>query len=63
MNIVCANNKRRLNYVFGILRNWENESLLTLEEIDSYHTNQKPVPKHRQSPPTGRHIPRGFELV
>ncbi|MEC1714603.1 DnaD domain protein [Schinkia azotoformans] len=36
MNIACANNKRRLNYILGILKNWENESLLTVEEIDSY---------------------------
>ena len=45
MNIACANNKRRLSYVVGILKNWENESLLTVEEIDSYHENQKSVPK------------------
>jgi len=35
MNIACANNKRRLNYVEGILKNWLNESLLTLEEVQS----------------------------
>jgi DnaD/phage-associated family protein len=65
MNIACANNKRRLSYVVGILKNWENESLLTLKEIDSYHENQKSVPKHRQSTesfPTGRAIPGGFVL-
>nr|WP_263326286.1 DnaD domain protein [Neobacillus sp. Marseille-Q6967] len=65
MNIACANNKRRLNYVVGILKNWENESLLTVEEIDSYYENQKPVPKNRQlteSYPGGRDIPSGFEL-
>ncbi|MFK9092481.1 DnaD domain protein [Bacillus salipaludis] len=28
MNIACANNKRKLNYIVGILKNWENESLL-----------------------------------
>ncbi|WP_255286638.1 MULTISPECIES: DnaD domain protein [unclassified Bacillus (in: firmicutes)] len=50
MNIACANNKRRLSYVVGILKNWENESLLTVEEIDSYHeNNQKPMPKLKQS--------------
>jgi hypothetical protein len=27
MNIACANNKRRLSYVVGILKNWGNESL------------------------------------
>ncbi|WP_256942558.1 DnaD domain protein [Bacillus sp. OV166] len=65
MNIACANNKRRLSYVVGILKNWENESLLTVEEIDSYHENQKPVPKPRQSTesfPVGRAIPGGFKL-
>ncbi|WP_163526650.1 phage replisome organizer N-terminal domain-containing protein [Halobacillus ihumii] len=34
LEIACANNKRRLNYVEGILRNWENESLLTAAEVD-----------------------------
>ncbi|TDL75854.1 DnaD domain protein [Rhodococcus qingshengii] len=65
MNIACANNKRRLSYVVGILKNWENESLLTIEEIDSYHENQKPVLKQgksTQSFPAGRAIPDGFEL-
>ncbi|WP_442862493.1 DnaD domain protein [Bacillus sp. USDA818B3_A] len=65
MNIACANNKRRLNYVVGILKNWENESLLTLEEIDSFHDNKKSLPKQKQpihSFPIGRQIPRGFEL-
>lgn len=65
MNIACANNKRRLSYVIGILKNWENESLLTIEEFDSYHENQKPVLKQgksTQSFPAGRAIPDGFEL-
>ncbi|ETI69455.1 DnaD domain protein [Neobacillus vireti] len=64
MNIACANNKRRLSYVVGILKNWENESLLTVGEIDSYHENQKSVPKHRQATESfkaGRDIPSGFE--
>jgi len=61
MNIACANNKRKLNYIVGILKNWENESLLTVEEIDSYQQNQKPVVKNRQSI-AGRDIPSGFEL-
>jgi DnaD/phage-associated family protein len=65
MNIACANNKRKLNYIVGILKNWENESLLTVEEIDSYHENQKSAPKHRQSTESfqaGRDIPSRFEL-
>jgi DNA replication protein DnaD len=27
--------------VVGILKNWENESVLTLEEIDTYYENKK----------------------
>ena len=63
MTIACANNKRKLNYVVGILKNWENESLLTAEEIDSYVEDQKPVVKSKQasgSLPGGRDIPSGF---
>jgi DnaD/phage-associated family protein len=65
MNIACANNKRKLNYVVGILKNWEKESILTVEEIDTLHENQKSNLKHRQSTqtfPAGRVIPVGFEL-
>jgi DNA replication protein DnaD len=65
MNIACANNKRRLNYVMGILKNWENESLLTVADIDSHYQNQKSIPKHRQSQetvPGGRPIPGRFKL-
>jgi DnaD/phage-associated family protein len=65
MNIACANNKRKLNYVTGILKNWENQSLLTVEEIDSYQDNQQPAPKHRQlneSHHGGRAIPKEFVL-
>ncbi|OIK11926.1 hypothetical protein BIV60_17225 [Bacillus sp. MUM 116] len=65
MNIACANNKRKLNYIVGILKNWENESLLTLEEVETDQEKQKPAPKHRKSTesfPAGRDIPRGFEL-
>ncbi|MDR7002170.1 DnaD domain protein [Neobacillus niacini] len=65
MKIACATNKRRLNYIVGILKNWENESLLTVEEVDSYGENQKPPHKSRpftKSPPAGRSIPREFEL-
>ncbi|WP_238579202.1 DnaD domain protein [Neobacillus niacini] len=65
MNIACANNKRRLSYVVGILKNWENESLLTVEDIDSYQENQKSLPKHSQTSQSfsaGRDIPRDFVL-
>jgi DnaD/phage-associated family protein len=65
MNIACANNKRKLCYIFGILKNWENESLLTVEEIDAYQENTKTVQKHMHltdSKPTGRDIPNRFVL-
>jgi DnaD/phage-associated family protein len=65
MNIACANNKRRLGYVVGILKNWENDSLLTVEEIDTFFESQNSVPKHRQSTesfPAGRAIPGEFVL-
>ncbi|WP_257208884.1 DnaD domain protein [Bacillus sp. AFS031507] len=65
MNIACANNKRRLSYVVGILKNWVNDSLLTVEEIDSFYESQNSTPKHRQSTeslPVGRAIPSGFKL-
>ncbi|WP_257208887.1 DnaD domain protein [Bacillus sp. AFS031507] len=65
MNIACANNKRRLSYVVGILKNWVNDSLLTVEEIDSFYESQNSTRKHRQSTesfPAGRAIPSGFKL-
>lgn len=65
MTIACANNKRKLNYVVGILKNWENESLLTIEEIDTYHETQRALPKQRKSTKAdacGRDIPTEFEL-
>jgi DnaD/phage-associated family protein len=65
MNIACANNKRKLNYIIGILKNWENESLLSVEEIDAYQENSNTVQKHKQSTeskPSGRDIPGRFVL-
>ncbi|MFL6517919.1 MAG: DnaD domain protein, partial [Bacillus sp. (in: firmicutes)] len=65
MNIACANNKRRLTYVVAILKNWENESLLSVEEIDSHDESQKPVLKNKKSTDSfsrGRDIPSGFDL-
>ncbi|WP_144553512.1 DnaD domain protein [Bacillus sp. X1(2014)] len=65
MNIACANNKRRLTYVVGILKNWENESLLSVEEIDSYIESRKPVQNNWQSKdffPRGRDIPSGYDF-
>ena len=65
LTIACSNNKRKLNYVVGILKNWENESLLTVEEIEDYQQSKKQDQNTRNSThsfPTGRDIPRGFDL-
>jgi DnaD/phage-associated family protein len=65
MNIACGNNKRKLSYIIGILKNWENESLLSVEEIDAYQENSKTVQNHKQSTQSnsnGRDIPNGFVL-
>jgi DnaD/phage-associated family protein len=61
MSIACANNKRKLNYVVGILKNWENESLLTIADIDSYERDRKPM-RLTQTTCAGRAIPSGFIL-
>ncbi|MEH7255317.1 DnaD domain protein [Neobacillus niacini] len=63
LKIACANNKRRLSYVVGVLKNWENESLLTVEEIDSYQEKQTRAVKNRQridSSHGGRPVPDLF---
>jgi DnaD/phage-associated family protein len=65
MNIACANNKRKLSYFIGILKNWENESFLSVEEIDAYQENSNTLQKHKQSTeskPSGRDIPGRFVL-
>src|SRR5690625_1514072 len=41
LNIACENDARRLKYAEGILKNWENESLLTIEEIDNRNEKRK----------------------
>lgn len=61
MQLACSNNKRRLNYVEGILKNWENESLLTLEEIELELKNKPKVKKQPvDKQQTGRDIPTDF---
>lgn len=64
MNIACSNNKRQLNYIIGILKNWENESLLTAEDIDLYSEIQQHLRKRAlsESVPRRRRIPSEFEL-
>ncbi|MHC0038819.1 DnaD domain-containing protein [Pseudoneobacillus sp. C159] len=65
MKIACANNKRKLNYVVAILQNWQNESLLTMEEIESYQEKLKSLQKTRQKTETvcsGRAIPNRTEV-
>lgn len=49
LNIACSNNKRRLNYVEGILRNWENESLLTIEEVEHSQRKMKVINGGKQN--------------
>lgn len=65
MTIACSNNTRILNYVLGILKNWENSSLLTVEEIDSYNETMLSKTKTRigsENSLGGRSIPTQFEL-
>ncbi|WP_419956494.1 DnaD domain-containing protein [Neobacillus niacini] len=64
LHIACANNKRRLSYVVGILKNWENESLLTIEEIEYFQENQKGDYQRKPKPPLsgGRDVPSEFVL-
>src|SRR5699024_9613170 len=45
LNIACENDARRLKYTEGILKNWENESLLTVEEIENSNRNQHKQPE------------------
>ncbi|WP_233452124.1 DnaD domain protein [Metabacillus niabensis] len=64
LELSCANNKRRLNYVVGILKNWKNSSLLTVEEIEAEEQNGQ-YERTRQlaeAIPAGRAIPSGFTL-
>jgi DnaD/phage-associated family protein len=61
MEIACANNKRRLNYVVGILKNWENESLLTVEEIKLYDESKKQA-QSSKSTKSGRAIPSIYQF-
>lgn len=48
MEIACSNDKRRLNYVEGILKNWSNESILTVEEANQQRkpTNKSKIPEY-----------------
>jgi DnaD/phage-associated family protein len=59
MTIACTNNIRKLNYVVGILKNWENEGLLTVEEIDLYH---KKKPTEQEQPAERKGKTKEFKL-
>ncbi|MFD2804791.1 DnaD domain-containing protein [Litchfieldia salsa] len=59
MTIACTNNIRKLNYVVGILKNWENEGLLTVEEIDLYH---KKKPTEQEQPAEHKGKTKEFQL-
>lgn len=50
LDIASKNDARRLNYVEGILRNWHNESILTLEEVEK---NDIRLQKRRSSNTSG----------
>jgi len=45
LNIPCESDARRLKYIEGILKNWENESLLTVEEIENSVQNRHKQPR------------------
>lgn len=64
MNIACANNKRTLSYVSAILKNWENDSLLSVKEIE-FHESQKAAQKSKhvsECMPLVRAVPEEFVL-
>lgn len=60
LEIACSSNIRRLNYVVGILRNWENESVLTLEEVDTYIEKKKRSTEQPEQETTD--LPKEFKL-
>jgi len=47
LNIACESDARRLKYIEGILKNWENESLSTVEEIENRNRNRQKQPKEQ----------------
>lgn len=64
LNIACANNKRTLGYVNAILKNWENETLLSIKEIE-FRESQKAAQKSKnfnQCMQLGRAVPGEFVL-
>lgn len=63
LTIACANNKRKVNYVVGILKNWDHQSLRTVEEIDLYQEKQnKKQKQNTYNEKAGRAIPGEFVL-
>jgi DnaD/phage-associated family protein len=60
MSLACTYNNRKLNYVNRIMKNWVNESLLTIEEINAHEEkqNSKRKEKERAETPAGRYIPK-----
>src|SRR5699024_867897 len=47
LNIACESDARRLKYIEGILNNWENESLITVKEIEKTNHNRQKQPKEQ----------------
>ncbi|XQY90049.1 DnaD domain protein [Metabacillus sp. HB246100] len=64
LSIASANNKRKLNYVLAILKNWENSSLVTINQINETldKPNRTTKVKKPNDSPTGRAIPHDFVL-
>ncbi|MBM6616973.1 DnaD domain protein [Bacillus suaedaesalsae] len=46
LDIASSNNCRKLSYVVAILRNWENECILTLEDFKANEEQKKQSSKH-----------------
>src|SRR5699024_7049460 len=47
LNIASESDARRLKYIEGIHKNWENEALLTVEEIENRNQNRQKQSKEQ----------------
>ncbi|WP_456276523.1 DnaD domain protein [Bacillus sp. AK128] len=60
LEIACSSGVRRLNYVVGILKNWENESVLTLDEVETINEKKKRGTELVEQ--VGSDLPKEFKL-
>ena len=60
MAIASSNNKRKLSYVVGVLKNWENEDFLRVEEMNSCQKKHKTLHKQTDFFLTKRAFPKEF---